>query len=670
MTDANAQWAARTVEGLPFPWRGRLLREWDRRRTSFNAARVTGQGDALRAANVALRETIEPLEPVCDALPLAAGDHTVTQFARQRAAHCTMLLKMIEAEQKHAPTTDFLDCVRAAGVGGADVGALDAYEQRRRLMPACTAAGIAPPEATVEDAPAVRRMVDGRWWVRRLRTAHARAVEAAAITLGYVSRSSECYVSNVSLEARNEQNARNAASLESTIAVNLETKQEFTLAQLAAKGTANKAIRRAELMTRINGFERIAIAAGHAGLFATFTCPSKMHRMTTAGGRAVSNSKYDGTLPNAAQAYLGKVWARIRAALARGNKAKGWPAVSLYGFRIAEPQHDGTPHWHLLLFYPAHADVAVRATIRRYALEMDGDEPGAQAKRVDLKRMDPAKGTAAGYIAKYVAKNIDGYRLEKDLLGNDALETSARVEAWASRWHIRQFQQIGGPPVTVWRELRRVEAVPSDAPDFVIKAHNAVNRVATFEGRDNASVAWNHYVEAQGGVACGRRYRVRIAKVQDDTPTRYGEARPDRPIGIEYRDTYRKVDGIATSGYWRARTVTVESKRYTWDIKRGAAAKPTARPGHAEVGAAGMELGLKRAQRAPWTCVNNCTDGEKSGRAEDGRSERGRAGRSTDLRGRHAERIRTADTVRKSGREEVDRGSRGAGQGGRGAVTH
>lgn len=56
--------------------------------------------------------------------------------------------------------------------------------------------------------------------------------------------------------------------------------------------------------------------------------------------------------------------------------------------------------------------------------------------------------TAAAYIAKYVTKNIDWDRLEKDFEGNDSLETSACVEAWASRWRIRQFQQIDGSPVT------------------------------------------------------------------------------------------------------------------------------------------------------------------------------------------------------------------------------
>ncbi|PMS38482.1 replication endonuclease [Trinickia symbiotica] len=680
------EWARSLVADIPRPWGAHLLNAWEKRRSSFNRAKVTAEGTARRIANEWIREKAAMLVPVNDRLPLDASDHDVCSQAWAMAEHCRVKLLKIEAEQQHAPTADFLDCCRAAGVGGdIDDAGLDHREQRQRLAAICEAAGIAAPEETrYEDQPAVRRMVAAHWWRGRLRKVHAQAVEAGAINLALVSRGRQCYVSDVSVQARLRQNARNAATLEATKAKNLETEQVFTLAELAAKGPANAAIKRTELMTRINGFERIAIAAGHAGLFATITCPSKMHRFTTAyGGRAVENRKWDGTLPGAAQKYLTKVWAKIRAALARGSKKEKRPPVSLYGFRIAEPQHDGTPHWHCLFFYAKEHDAHVRAVVRRYALEMDGNEPGAQAKRVDFKTMDPAIGTAAGYIAKYVAKNIDGYRLEKDLEGNDSLETSQRVEAWATRWRIRQFQQIGGPPVTVWRELRRVESVPADAPAFVVKAHNAVNKVAVFEGRDSASVAWNHYVEAQGGVACGRNYRVRLATVPGDAVGRYGESGAPKTVGVTYHEAYKVRDAI---GNWidvRPMQTIVESKRYTWEIMRKSSARTfgsvraascissfagTA-AGHIDRGLKGLDVGFKRAQRAPWTCVNNCTEGGGDGEQwADADVLGGRE--SEDLRGaggggRTAQDVRRAYADRKGGGGEANSGGAAAGRSGR-----
>ncbi|WP_317929941.1 hypothetical protein [Halioxenophilus sp. WMMB6] len=56
------------------------------------------------------------------------------------------------------------------------------------------------------------------------------------------------------------------------------------------------------------------------------------------------------------------------------------------------------------------------------------------------------------------SENIDGHGIDSDSYGFDAKDDVTRIEAWASTWAIRQFQKIGGASVTVWRELRRLDA--------------------------------------------------------------------------------------------------------------------------------------------------------------------------------------------------------------------
>lgn len=571
----DQQWAAQRVDGLPTRWQGRILAAWERRRRQVDGSPWAEQ-EAQRAANVGLRETVDGLDAV--RVPLDASDTEICQRAQTMAERCAQLAQLYR-----------------------EAGSLRAAMARLTVSQ-----GVEPPEGeNVTDGGAMARMVDPLWWRRQLRKQHAKEVEAAAIALGLVNKTRDLYVSQESLLRRQQQNARNAEALEGTTARN-ELGQEFTLAELAAKGTANKAIRRAELMTRISGFERIARDLGHAGMFMTITCPSRMHRWrTVAGGRVIENPRYDGTTPIEANRYLGKVWARIRAKLGRVG-------VGLYGFRIAEPQHDGTPHWHFLVFHQAgHLD-ALTATVRRYALADSPTEPGANAHRCDFKPIDWSQGTAAGYIAKYVAKNIDGYRVGEDLFGNDAIETSARVEAWAATWGIRQFQQVGGPPVGPWRELRRVAAIPEGAPAHLRQAHNAVNKTAVIEGRESASVAWNHYCQAQGGVFAGRDYRIRISYREAEGVGRYGEPLGVKPVGVETveRETYTPA-WMAHMGGKAERLVTwfVESARHCWEIvgRMGRAAR-----------------GLFNGAQRPWTRVNNCTEGEpENGKSETGGDQNG-----------------------------------------------
>ena len=127
--------------------------------------------------------------------------------------------------------------------------------------------------------------------------------------------------------------------------------------------------------------------------------------------------------------------------------------------RAVEPQHNGTPHWHMMLFIEPNQAESFQGIVEHYSFEQDGDEKGAAENRCDFKLIDPKKGSATGYIAKYVSKNIDGKDLDKGVYGEDPIMAAQRVEAWASCWGIRQFQQVGGASVTVWRELRRLRNV-------------------------------------------------------------------------------------------------------------------------------------------------------------------------------------------------------------------
>ncbi|MGZ9712567.1 replication endonuclease [Glaciimonas sp. GNP009] len=402
----------------------------------------------------------------------------------------------------------------------------------------CAEYGIDAPEFdALKDV--IARAVNPHWWRGQLRKRIGRAFEAGNIRLGYVHYHGEPYASHDTVIARMAQNRRNELALDGQKLEN-ELGQQFTLAELAGTTTANKAIRRGELMLRLNGFETIAKELGDEGLFVTWTCPSHFHATLHSGK---PNPKFSGATPREANAYLQKVTARFRSALARRG-------IGLYGFRIAEPHHDATPHWHMLLFVRPTAryktthivDVASRATrlMKRYAWTAERGEPGAFERRLEVVRIDWNKGSAAGYIAKYVAKNIDGahvgdhktkdgYVVVPDCVGDLELVPSARIEAWAACWGIRQFQQWGGAPVTVWRELRRIkDDMLVEAPEPMKRAWNAVQKI---EGEKRADFA--EYMRVQGGPIVPRKNLV-ITLAKDITTCigRYGETIKSTPYGV------------------------------------------------------------------------------------------------------------------------------------------
>ena len=300
--------------------------------------------------------------------------------------------------------------------------------------------------ATKTEQGLVGRLSDGEWWERRLKTMQMRATEQIAREFGIVNKRNEVYVSNELFKRITARRKKSLLSLANLVAVS-DTGDEISMLEIAKSGVSNPEVRRMELMTRIAGFEQYAQRNAHVGEFYTLTTPSKFHAYHQDGQR---NKKFQGATPREAQAYLCSVWAKVRAAIHRRG-------ITTYGFRIAEPHHDATPHWHMLLFMPKEHKEIVRELLSKYALEVDGNEWGAKKHRFEAVSINWKKGTAAGYIAKYISKNINGYGVDEDFeSGADAESSAERVSVWASIWGIRQFQQIGGSSVTIWREFRRL----------------------------------------------------------------------------------------------------------------------------------------------------------------------------------------------------------------------
>lgn len=374
---------------------------------------------------------------------------------------------------------------------------------------------------------ALNRLCDDKWWRTTLRNITIRNVEKYGIDLGMVHKKADIYVTNESFERVKQQKRRNKRKLEKTFLVN-EEGQQFSLQELSERSLANSEYRRNEIMTRVAGMEEIAKLYKFTGMFYTITCPSRMHARLSESG--IANPKYDGTDPRQAQDYLVKIWSLMRAKLDRMG-------IQYYGIRVTEPHHDASPHWHLLLFViPEHADI-LTAVLREYALRDSPDEAGANEHRFKDVKIDPSIGRATGYIAKYISKSLDGHALDEDLYGNEANVASQRIVAWASVWKNRQFQTVGGPPVAVWRELRRISG--NGLTGDLEKAHTAaINK------------KWDDFIQAMGGPFAKRKeHPIKVSRTWSDEPNRYQEPKGYKTTGVE------------------AGNVTVLTRLHTWTLK-------------------------------------------------------------------------------------------------------
>lgn len=526
-------WLAAALGSLPAKWSDLVRKEHKRR-----------GGLAVSAANAYVTEVTTAAR---GRLPLSASDEDLRAAAKKAAREAQELIARGGADTptRHIKAADVLglkktlgggkgehaaalreklDALAARFAGGVSVRSIEAMARAKKgggkgaalaaLEALCRRWDIEPAEVGVscDVLPAIKRMCCSRWWLRRLRRAHGRRCEGAAIKAGVVRRGLWPYSTQDAIERRQAQRKRNARALERAVVECLETAEAMKLEQVVAGSIANPEVKRSELMVRIKGCDAIAAERGAACEFWTLTCPSEYHAMRMAEGGPEANPNYSGKTPKEAQAYLTKVWARARAAWKRRG-------LEVFGLRTAEPHHDGCPHWHLIA-YGSRRDLRfARRLLRVYALRQNHDEPGAREHR--FKVLEAKAGTrGAAYAAKYVSKNIDGKGLEGDIDQEGQRKISAsvrRVDAWASNWGIRQFQFFGCPSISGWRTLRRMRGPVAVVGSMLERARSAADD-ADFAGYWSAWVKGGLkliYRAAEGLTAYGDAAAARIAGVSE-----------------------------------------------------------------------------------------------------------------------------------------------------------
>ncbi|MBB1272548.1 replication endonuclease [Psychromonas sp. SR45-3] len=634
--DADKKWACNLLhsalpQDLAISIFGQYVKKWESVMLGKQANPTANKG--VNKANIWLRHRIKMVMRAVAKFPVSLNELKHDGLRKQQAAlwsdKCrTNVVDGAEQGQSWIDVADMLQKIAAEWkfVAKASAVSLERIEGE-------SDAEFNEREKEAEAGFVIARLVDADWWERKIDTAYRQFCEHCQILNGRVRHGVSVYLSDAGLKDCRARKNANTLALSKMVARNEQTGEEIEMLDIVKGSMANPAIRRHELMVRMRGFEDLAQENKLMGGFFTITTPSRFHAYMKVKNNnktwSVENDKYDGANPKSAQQYLSKVWAKARAKLKRMD-------VNMFGFRVCEPHHDGTPHWHALFFFKPEHEQIIKFVLSDYFTQADREELNVNnldfalwnkaikddiqtddlfanelfeeesnhifsvskriAARVDYKKIDPAKGSATGYIAKYIAKNIDGYKMADDEeTGTPADKTAEAVCGWASLWRIRQFQQIGGAPVSVWRELRRLDQTEQELADkkaekeardlaaelgekyvsnkpvqslIDLQKHKDAMEVARISANSNN---WGMYIHAMGGLFCARA----------DHPIKMAY----KTVGNQYGEVVKKLKGIATF----AKTMITHVDGWVIAKKQGS------------------EAVLEKEAQLPWSSVNNCT---------------------------------------------------------------
>ena len=287
----------------------------------------------------------------------------------------------------------------------------------------------------------IARYCCGKWWNRKLRTIHFQNIECIAQLIGLVNGKRQKYVTNYSVECKKHSYSVHKTFFNSLLAMD-ETGTEHELIDFVQASLSNPSHRQAELMMRMFGAAKYAQSQQYNAHLVTILCPKEM-KASYNGGRL--NRNYINSSAREANDFINKVWKNTRSALDKKTK-------NYFGFRVAEPCKDGSPHWHMVVYSSQDETELVISTLRKKINQLyrfSGEEYACKFHCKKLNEESDVK-TALHYLLKSTKQKIEG--------DSDAKE---RISTWASANKIRQYAQFGLPPIGLIRTARKLAKTSS-----------------------------------------------------------------------------------------------------------------------------------------------------------------------------------------------------------------
>lgn len=398
--------------------------------------------------------------------------------------------------------------------------------------------------------PFINRIKSSDFVLRRFRSIKRLVLADFLREFGFVNRARETFVGDVLISDRKYQKQRNNDLLNNMVVYDVNDTDNFHfLADLVAKSTNNIDNRFYELLARFKGFAEYAAEFDYQGAMFTLTTPSRFHAFSPNGHVNQKWLKADKPTAQDGANWLAHHWALIQARLAKEG-------IKLFGFKVCEPHHDGTIHYHIAAWFKESQQKTIIDTFRNVMLLEK--ESGALKHRFNYLLADKEKGAHGmiGYFLPYIAKNTNGNKLN----GHDELPSDLntkhspvdRVDAWKCAYRFRQFSQFGGPSVTAWREMRRIRS-EFNKESSMFKHLTQAEWFALESVRAAADAGdWKQFCIAMGGVHVKRKNQTvsikyetpkafekvleRLDKqfTEDFKKTRYGDMAKARVAGLNF----------------------------------------------------------------------------------------------------------------------------------------